>query len=163
MLNVGRSAVLSQWRDDGEDNSMTLSRVPNWVGAESANPSVILPSCNVEPIRIVFDKSADTWSKVSSREPSAFPLMIDREMSSFLIKPSPFVQISYPRTSPIKGLSQQKIEYTGGASNNEDHQSLEEEQQIPEVDLLFPRLPEHKPPTNRGIFMRAKRNLSLRW
>ncbi|KAH6721609.1 hypothetical protein BKA61DRAFT_729128 [Leptodontidium sp. MPI-SDFR-AT-0119] len=44
VLNVGRSAVLNQWRDDGEDNSMTLSRVPNWVGAESANPSVILPS-----------------------------------------------------------------------------------------------------------------------
>ncbi|KAG4438258.1 hypothetical protein IFR05_006240 [Cadophora sp. M221] len=128
VLNVGRSAVLSKWHDEGEDDSMTLSRIPNWVGAESANPSVILPSYEAEPVRIVFDKSADTWSKVSSREPSAFPLMIDRDTSSFPVKPSSFVQISYPRTSPLKGLSQQLIEYTSEDSKNEDCRSLEEEE-----------------------------------
>ncbi|KAH7370142.1 hypothetical protein BKA65DRAFT_561623 [Rhexocercosporidium sp. MPI-PUGE-AT-0058] len=127
VLNVGRSAVLSQWHDDGEDDSMTLSRIPNWRGAESAIPSVILPSCELEPIRVVFDKSADTWSKVSAREPSTFPLMIDRDMSSFPVKPSSFVQLAFPRMTHIKELSQQSIEYHGGASNDEDYQGVEEE------------------------------------
>jgi hypothetical protein len=127
VLNVGRSAVLSQWHDDGEDDSMTLSRIPNWRGAESAIPSVILPSCELEPIRVVFDKSADTWSKVSAREPFTFPLMIDRDMSSFPVKPSSFVQLAFPRMTHIKELSQQSIEYHGGASNDEDYQGVEEE------------------------------------
>jgi hypothetical protein len=127
VLNVGRSAVLSQWHDDGGDDSLTLSRVPNWLGAESAKPSVILPACELEPIKIVFDKSADAWSKVSSRAPSAFPLMIDRDLSSLPAQSYSFAQISLPRNIPANGLSQHLIESTGGATDNEGYQSVDDE------------------------------------
>ncbi len=34
VLNAGRSAVLNQWHDDGHSESLVLSQLPNWSGAE---------------------------------------------------------------------------------------------------------------------------------
>jgi len=80
---AGYSAVLNQWHDDGHAESLVLSQLPNWSGAESAKPSVIISLDESEQINIVFYKSADNWSGVSSRAPSAFPLIVERDVRSF--------------------------------------------------------------------------------
>jgi len=112
VLNVGRSAVLNQWHDDRRDDSLVLSQLPSWSGAESAKPSVIRPSHESEPIKIVFDRSADTWSEVSSRAPSAFPLIIERDVRSFPGQSSTTAQFLLSGDSSGEGSSQKSIEYT---------------------------------------------------
>jgi hypothetical protein len=112
VLNVGRSAVLSPWHDDGRDDSLVLSRLPNWSSAESAKTSVIRASHESEPIKIVFDKSADTWSQVSSRAPSAFPLIVERDVRSFPGRSSTPTQFLLSGETSGEGSSQQSIEYT---------------------------------------------------
>ena len=124
VLNAGRSAVLNRWRDDGRDDSLVLSRVPNWSSAESAKPSVIRASHESEPIKIVFDKSADTWSQVSSRVPSAFPLIVERDVRSFPGQSSTPAQFLLSGDTSGEGLSQQSIEYTSEETRDKDLENI---------------------------------------
>jgi hypothetical protein len=124
VLNVGRSAVLNQWHDDGRDDSLVLSRLPNWSGAESAKTSVIRPSHESEPIKIVFNKPADTWSEVSSRAPSAFPLIVERDVRSFPGQSSTTAQFLLSGDSSSEGSSQQSIKYTSEETRDKDLENI---------------------------------------
>ncbi|KAE9371862.1 hypothetical protein N431DRAFT_559267 [Stipitochalara longipes BDJ] len=124
VLNVERSAVLNQWHDDGREDSLVLSRLPHWSSAESAKTSVIRPSHESEPIKIVFDKSADTWSKVSARAPAAFPLMVERDIRSFPKRASMTRQFLLTGDSSGEGSSQHSVEYTGEDTRDEDLENI---------------------------------------
>ncbi|KAH8589069.1 hypothetical protein B0O99DRAFT_692943 [Bisporella sp. PMI_857] len=119
VLNVGRTAVFNRWHNGICDESLILSRLPNWAGAESAKTSVIRPSHESEPIKVVFDKSADTWSKVSSRAASAFPLVVERDIRSFTSQSSTNLQFLSLRDTSRSGAPQQ-IQHTSGETRDED-------------------------------------------
>ena len=121
VLNVGRAAVLNQWQEGGRDESLVLSRLPHWEGAESARTTVIKPSHESEPIKIVFDKSAATWSKVSSRTASAFPLMVERDVCSFAGQSSTTTQCLLPGDTSGPGVSR-SIQYARRESGGQDRQ-----------------------------------------
>ncbi|UKZ82608.1 hypothetical protein TrVFT333_010401 [Trichoderma virens FT-333] len=83
VVNSGLTTSLHLWNGDGRDESMVLTWLPNSEGADSAKVSVIRSVKEDEPIQIIVDKSADTWSKIDKTEPAAFPVMVERDIRSF--------------------------------------------------------------------------------
>ncbi|PNP58999.1 hypothetical protein THARTR1_01247 [Trichoderma harzianum] len=83
VVNSGLTTSLHLWNKDGRDESMVLTRFPNYEGADSAKVSVIRSLNEDEPVQIIVDKSADTWSKITRAEPAVFPVMVERDIRSF--------------------------------------------------------------------------------
>ncbi|KAL7910353.1 hypothetical protein GGI35DRAFT_448574 [Trichoderma velutinum] len=83
VVNSGLTTSLHLWNRDGQDESMVLTRLPNSEGANSAKISVIRSGNEDEPIQVIVDKSADTWSKITRTEPAVFPVMVERDIRSF--------------------------------------------------------------------------------
>lgn len=83
VVNSGLTTSLHLWNKDGQDESMVLTRLPNSEGADSAKVSVIRSLNEDEPIQIIVDRSADTWSKITRSEPAVFPVMVERDIRSF--------------------------------------------------------------------------------
>lgn len=83
VVNSGLTTSLHLWNKDGRDESMLLTRLPNSEGAISAKVSVIRSLNENEPIQIIVDKSADTWSRITRTEPAVFPVMVERDIRSF--------------------------------------------------------------------------------
>lgn len=83
VVNSGLTTSLHLWNKDGRDESMVLTRLPNSEGASSAKVSVIRSLSEGEPVQIIVDKSADTWSNITRAEPAVFPVMVERDIRSF--------------------------------------------------------------------------------
>lgn len=83
VVNSGLTTSLHLWNKDGRDESMVLTRLPNSEGAASAKVSVIRSLSEEEPVQIIVDKSADTWSNITRAEPAVFPVMVERDIRSF--------------------------------------------------------------------------------
>jgi hypothetical protein len=124
VLNIGRSAVLNRWHDDGRDDSLVLSRLPNWLSAESAKKSVTRAWHESELIKVIFDKSADTWRHVSLRAPPAFPFMAERDVRSLPGQTSMHAQILLSRNTSRKGLSEQSIKDTSIETQGKDLENI---------------------------------------
>lgn len=83
VVNSGLTTSLHLWNKDGRDESMVLTRLPNSEGAASAKVSVIRSLNEEEPVQIIVDKTADTWSNITRTEPAVFPVMVERDIRSF--------------------------------------------------------------------------------
>ncbi|KKP06868.1 hypothetical protein THAR02_01065 [Trichoderma harzianum] len=83
VVNSGLTTSLHLWNKDGRDESIVLTRLPNSEGAASAKVSVIRSLSEEEPVQIIVDKTADTWSNITRAEPAVFPVMVERDIRSF--------------------------------------------------------------------------------
>jgi len=105
ITSSGAEATVTRWRGSdrstaGElDGGLVLTRLPQWKGAESAKVSVIRSTDEAEPVKIVLDKSADTWSNFMIRDEGdeAFPLMVERHQASFVVSAGSELGFLLPR------------------------------------------------------------------
>lgn len=76
---------------DGASEALLLARIPDIAGADTFEPSVILPRGGDEEshVNVILDKSASTWNSLarvgspSTKDDISLPLVIKRDLSTF--------------------------------------------------------------------------------
>lgn len=88
LANTKNSIELQkQWTNElgvAENESLTLTLLPNWPETKSLQSHIVLPTTKDEPIRIVLDKTAETWNSMSGlSSDNKFPGVIERDRGTF--------------------------------------------------------------------------------
>ena len=86
VANVGHIATLSYSSAESTVHYIDLTRIPIGPGSNQVQPSILVPEHADEPLRVVLDKGLQTWNNIaeaSSSASSQFPLVLERNLSSF--------------------------------------------------------------------------------
>lgn len=90
VANTNNTATLSlKATNSSAGDTVTLTRIPNWLGSSHVQPSIVLPDKPRAPVRVVLDKGIETWNQLAQASSetnssgSQFPLVLERDVRSF--------------------------------------------------------------------------------
>lgn len=106
----------------GASEAVLLARIPDIAGADTFEPSVILPRVGDEEphVKVILDKSASTWNSLarvgspSAKDDISLPLVIKRDLSTFPQASQAGMQLLSRDIMPmIEGKQLEHIESSG--------------------------------------------------
>ncbi|KAH6876586.1 hypothetical protein B0T10DRAFT_497773 [Thelonectria olida] len=140
VANTNNTATLSiKAVDSSSGETVTLTRIPNWLGSSHVQPGVVLPDTPGAPVRVVLDKGIETWNRLAQASSEAdssgsqFPLVLERDARSFGKRRDE----SGPSTRMVEaGNKQKQIEDSIAFSNQPRRPSEQSDAFLPRSDSL---------------------------